>query len=144
MSGLNKLAVFREFAFLSRYCDISKLNNACVKRFDEEILSIEEGFGRDERSTYLLNQQGGLIIQVGHAVEVSPIKPWTWRWFWFYRSIRGRTVLDSLHVLGAVTPRVHYIVDIHRGVLTLYKPPKGFKTIGNWLISRVEELKGQG
>ena len=53
------------------------------------------------------------------------------------------TIAQSLQKLGPEIQRVYYVLNLFRGTLTVYKPPKGFTSIGDWVISRAEELKSQ-
>jgi hypothetical protein len=162
MSGANKYAVLKEFPFLSRFCHPTQLIDACVKRFDKEVLSIKllDCTLRYD-GAYLLDARGNALIQfIGEDREALPmhpeygtthritmpirlLKPRTWFFTkWDEHNLwRDSTVSDLFTYLGPEVRHVKYAVDIRKGVLTLHKPPKGFKMIGDWLFNHTEELR---
>src|ERR1035437_5488756 len=131
MSGSNKLAVFREFPFLSQCCDVTRLNDACVKRFDKEVLSLPlHCYCSGLRCSHyheicLLGSEGNLLIRIGDfysgcEIPFSFFKPWSWG-SPFISDLSRCTASDAFQILKSGVKHVHYAIDIHEGELTLYK-----------------------
>lgn len=137
MSGLNKLAILREFPFLNELCDAARLGTIQVQRFDEKVLSLGGYDIKALHKIYLLNKDGDLIVQVGEQIPSQFFKLWAWS----YKADRYDTVGATFSRLfqhrESLALRVTYVVDICGAALVLYKPPTRFDSIGGWLVSQV-------
>lgn len=138
MSTINAIAIFHEFSFLSRYIDRKEIEDAYVKRFDEKTLDI---YTSDfDGSSILLLTKGGNVVTRVRCFQTGPLKdflfifqPWTW---WY---TKNESVIDAVKRIKSRAQNVFYVVVKEGPALTVFKPPKGFKNIGDWLSTQVEQ-----
>ncbi len=132
-------AIYAEFPGLHQVLPKKQVSEAMVARIDLSLMSTNPA--RNVHVFYFLDEKG----EVGYTLKDENYDPsifGTLILSIFRRYVPLITLRQCLMQLGSNADRVRHIIEVRYGhILTVYKPPKGYLTMGAWLKHEEAETR---